>query len=66
MKEIPGIVIAGGSVLGALANIPAGDMDLFLRLPPEHAETATKAIFEAVQKSQRKISKTRNLMVTRT
>ena len=65
LKMLKGIVVAGGSVLGALTDTPAGDLDVFLSVTPEHAETVTKAIFEAVQKSQRKISKTRNLMVTR-
>ena len=62
LKMLKGIVIAGGSVIGALTGIPAGDMDVFLSVTPEQAETTTKAIFEAVQKSQRRISKTRNLL----
>ncbi len=64
LKDIRGLVFAGGSVIGALTGCPAGDVDIFLRTPLENAEPTLIKIFEAVQRNQARISK-RRLMVTR-
>ena len=61
---IPGLVIAGGAVIGALTSCPAGDVDIFLRTSADEAEATLTRIFEAVQRNQGKIAKKR-LMVTR-
>ena len=64
IKDIPGIIIAGGAVIGALTSCPAGDIDIFLSMPTETAEKTLTLILEAVQRNQTQISKKR-LMVTR-
>ena len=50
--------------MGALTGCPAGDVDIFLRMPVERAEDALSKIFEAVQRSQARI-KSKRIMVTR-
>ena len=52
-------------MLGALTGCPAGDVDIFLRMPVDKAEDALSKIFEALQRSQARISKQKRIMVTR-
>ena len=49
LKEIPGLVVAGGAVVGALTNTEKGDLDIFLALPAEEAEQSLRKVFVAVQ-----------------
>ncbi len=64
LAGIPGLVIAGGSVIGALTQCPAGDIDIFLRTPVDDAEGTLVKIYEAIQRNQASIAKKR-LMATR-
>ena len=64
MKDIPGLIIAGGSVVGALTECRAGDIDIFMQVPEKEGEKTLREIFKAVQRNQSKISK-RKLMITR-
>ena len=65
LAAIPNLVIAGGSILSALVNGSAGDLDVFLTVPPAEAEGTLRQIFAAVQKNQAR-SGGKKLLVTRT
>ena len=65
LADIPGLLIAGGSVIGALTQCPAGDIDIFLRTPVDEAEGTLAKIYEAIQRNQASIAKKKRLMVTR-
>ena len=54
LSEIRGIVVAGGSVVGALMQVPAGDIDIFLQVPVENARTTLAEILKAIQRNQEK------------
>ena len=49
--KLPGLVLAGGAVIGALTGTAAGDVDLFLTCPPSEGITYLKAVLAAVQRS---------------
>jgi len=65
LSEIRGIVVAGGSVVGALMQVPAGDIDIFLQVPVENARTTLAEILKAIQRNQETTTKKRRLLVTR-
>jgi len=65
LADIPGLVFAGGSVIGALTQCPAGDIDIYLRTPVDEAEGTLVKIYEAIQRNQASIAKRKRLMVTR-
>ena len=52
LMSVPGIVVAGGSVVGALCDIEAGDLDLFCVGASPRGEDALRAVLAAVQQSQ--------------
>ena len=64
LRDIKGLVFAGGSVLGSLTLCPAGDIDIFLQVPVGEAENTLRQIFQAIQHNQARITK-RRLMITR-
>ena len=49
--RLPGLVVAGGAVVGALTDTPAGDIDVFLVCPHEDCMSHLRAIFAAVQRA---------------
>ena len=51
LRKIPGVVVAGGSVLGALLNGVANDLDIFI-IDHMMAKRALREIFEMIQRSQ--------------
>ena len=51
LGSIPGLVIAGGSVLSALTRTSAGDLDIFLTVSKAEAEATLRQIFSAVQRN---------------
>ena len=67
LKSIPGIVIAGGAVIGALTDTEKGDLDIFLALPAREAEQSLRKVFVAVQANQASMasSEQSRLLVTR-
>jgi hypothetical protein len=50
LRNIPRAVIAGGSVLAALTDVPHTDIDVFLVCPPDEAVACLRQIFEAVRR----------------
>jgi len=64
LGHIPGLIFAGGSVLGALTESVSGDVDIFLKLKVEEAENTLIQIYEAIRINQQRTSKKR-LLVTR-
>jgi len=64
LKRVPNLVIAGGSVSGALCDVEAGDLDIFVIAPPEQGEAVLRAVFNAVQANQA-LRKAPKLLVTR-
>ena len=67
LKVIPGVILAGGAVIGALTDTDKGDLDIFLVLPAPEAEQALRKVFAAVQANQASIahSERSRLLVTR-
>jgi len=49
--RLPGLVIAGGAVIAALTDTPAGDVDLFLTCPQSEGIRHLKAVLAAVQRA---------------
>lgn len=49
--RLPGLLVAGGAVVGALTDTLAGDVDLFLTCPQADAITQLRAVIAAVQRS---------------
>ena len=49
LQGIPGLVFAGGAVIGCLTNQPFGDVDVFLTGDHAEAESKLRSIFEAVK-----------------
>ena len=64
LSGIPGLIVAGGSVLGALCSLESADLDLYIKTG--EADTAFRSVFDAVKAnhSKRNGSKAR-LLVTR-
>ena len=62
---IGGICIAGGSILSALVKGSAGDIDIYLTVPPADALGVLRQVFNAVQQNQKR-SGGKRLLVTRT
>jgi hypothetical protein len=52
LKAIPGLVIAGGAVVGALTDTDKGDLDIFLTLPPDEADKSLRKVFAVIQENQ--------------
>eukprot|EP00973_Karenia_brevis_P019735 2706137-Karenia_brevis.AAC.1 len=51
LRNVPGIIYAGGAVLAALVGCNAGDLDIFL-VRAEEPERCLRDVFDAVQKNQ--------------
>ena len=49
IKEIPGIVFAGGSIVGGLTQISTSDIDIFLVASLEQAPAILEKIYEIIQ-----------------
>jgi len=64
LKEIPGLIFAGGSVLASLTGGIAGDIDIFLKVQVEDAEATLIKIYEAIQKNHARVSNKR-MLITR-
>jgi hypothetical protein len=66
LADIPGIIIAGGSVLAALTGCSFGDVDIFLKMPAANAEASLAQIFEAIKRNQMRMKDPKKrIMVTR-
>ncbi len=66
LKSIPNVVLAGGSVIGALCGVDAGGLDIFIIAPQEQGELALRAVFKAIQESQaERKGQSSKLLVTR-
>ena len=65
LAGIEGICIAGGSILSALVKGSAGDVDIYLTVPPPEAAGVFRQVFNAVQKNQQR-SGGKKLLLTRT
>ena len=65
--RLPGLVVAGGAVVGALTDTPAGDIDVFLVCPQEDGVLHLRAVFAAVQRAHAEAtgSPRAQLLVTR-
>ena len=65
MQNIPGICVAGGCILGALLEEPAGDVDIFIT-QHEVAEDALRTIYTAIhEKHVQKYGQKAKLCITR-
>ena len=62
---IGGICIAGGSILSALVKCSAGDIDIYVTVPPADAPGVLRQVFNAVQQNQKR-SGGKRLLLTRT
>jgi len=51
--------------VGALTQIPAGDIDVYLRTSTEEAEATLAKLHESVQKNQARLAPKKRLLVTR-
>ena len=49
IAHVPGIVFAGGSVVGTLTRGAIGDVDIFLTCPLEQAQSALQRVYNAIQ-----------------
>ena len=49
IADVPGIVFAGGSVVGTLTRGAIGDVDIFLTCPLEQAQLALQRVYNAIQ-----------------
>ena len=49
IADVPGIVFAGGSVVGTLTRGAIGDVDIFLTCPLEQAQSALQHVYNAIQ-----------------
>jgi hypothetical protein len=65
LREIKNIVIAGGSVLAALCDIPHTDIDVFIVGPAELGEICLRQIFAAVQRHHAKKGVKKRYLITR-
>ena len=65
LGSIPGLVIAGVSVLSALKRTSAGDLDIFLTVSKAEAEATLRQFFSAVQRNHARNGGGK-LLVTRT
>lgn len=71
LQVMPGLVFAGGAVLGALTGCSAGDIDIFLRCTKDctkdaEAEACLRHVFRAVQQNQaRNVGAKSKILVTR-
>ena len=70
LHGMPGLVFAGGAVLGALTGCGAGDVDIFLRCAKnctkDEAEARLRHVFRAVQRNQaRNVGAKSKILVTR-
>ena len=52
LNHIPGVVIAGGAVIGALTGTEAGDIDIFFVGANANAMSSFRLVLSAVQKNQ--------------
>ena len=50
---VPGVIVAGGAVVGALVNVKSSELDLFLVCDPSVAEGRLRDIYGIVQRSLR-------------
>lgn len=50
LRSIPDVLVAGGSVIGALVDAPSSDLDIFLTCAPNEAERRLKSLYEAMQR----------------
>ena len=65
LRAIEHIVIAGGSVLGALIDRPCTDIDIFVVGPPEHGVDALRQVYDAVRRYNAKDKKKKRYLATR-
>jgi hypothetical protein len=65
LRNIPRAVIAGGSVLAALTDVPHTDIDVFLVCPPDEAVACLRQIFEAVQRHHVRKGAKKRYLITR-
>jgi hypothetical protein len=67
LKLIPGVILAGGAVIGALTDTDKGDLDIFLTLPAPEAEQALRKVFAVVQANQATFARSEQsrLLITR-
>ena len=49
IAHVPGIIFAGGSVVGTLTRGAIGDVDIFLTCPLEQAPSALQHVYNAIQ-----------------
>ena len=66
LKDIAGLVFAGGSVAGAICDCPIGDVDIFLHCPIQAARGIIERVYAAVAAHHaQKYGRKGKLLVTR-
>ena len=66
LVRVPGVIVAGGAVVGALVDAPSSDLDLFLVCSAAEADLRLKEIYNIVQQSLRaRYGSHAKLLVTR-
>ena len=64
LKDVPGLIVVGGSVLSALTGCSAGDIDIFLKMKSEEAKPTLIKIYDVIRANHSRVSKKR-MLITR-